>query len=87
MFNFNSETSKKFKTIVTQFDNDFEEREQQFDYLQQRFILSQRKLLDESDIQYLITLYRCYLGAFTVFKYYRFEDAGTFDVCLEVRWK
>ena len=38
-FNFNSETSKKFKTIVTQFDNDFEEREQQFDYLQQRFIL------------------------------------------------
>ena len=83
MFNFNSETSKKFKTIVTQFDNDFEEREQQFDYLQQRFVLNQRKLLDESDIQYLITLYRCYLGAFTVFKYYRFEDARTFDVCLE----
>ncbi len=82
-FNFNSETSKKFQTIVTQFDNDFEEREQQFDYLQQRFTLNQRKLLDESDIQYLVTLYRCYLGSFTVFKYYRFEDDGTFDVCLE----
>lgn len=82
-FNFNSETTKKFKTIVTNYDNDFEEREQQFDYLEQRFTLSQRKLLDRLDVEYLITLFRCYLGSFTVFKYYRFEDYDTFDVCLE----
>lgn len=86
-FNFNSETTKKFKTIVTEFDNSFEEREQQYDYLEQRYILSQRKLLDSSDIEYLITLYRCFLGSFTVFKYYEFdneiEDVRTFDVCLE----
>jgi uncharacterized phage protein (TIGR02218 family) len=82
-FNFNSDTSKRFKTIVDEFDNSFENREQQYDYLQQRFTLNQRKLLTRSDVEYLITLYRCHLGAFTVFKYYRFEDSGTFNVSLE----
>lgn len=82
-FNFNSETSKKFNTLVTSYDNEFEDREQQFDYLQQRFTLTQRILLDSSDIQYLISLYRSFLGCYRIFKYYRFEDARTFDVSLE----
>lgn len=86
-FNFNSESTKKFKTLVTSFDNDYEEREQQYDFLEQRYILSQRRLLDRLDIEYLITLFRCYLGSFTVFKYYNFDtdenEITTFDVCLE----
>ena len=86
-FNFNSETTKKFKTLITGFDNDYEAREQQYDFLDQRYILSQRKLLDRLDIQYLITLFRCYLGSFTIFKYYSFDteqnNIVTFDVCLE----
>ena len=83
LFNFNSESTKKFKTIVTSFDNDYEEREQQYDFLEQRYILTRRKLLDEADIQYLVTLFRCFLGSFTVFKFKQFDDEGVLDVCLE----
>lgn len=80
-FNYGSEANKQLKTDTLKFDNQFEARKQQYntvEYLQERLIMINNKVLSYSDIQYLITLYRSMIGSYGIFRAYFWDvESGT----------
>ena len=79
-FNFGSQVEKAYDTDIYETKNELEDRVQRRLFVKEVYRLQDRNILNYSDIQYLITIYRCCQGSGSIFDLYQFDSGDTTEV-------